>query len=61
MIIFLSPTVQFLNEYSFVLKAPIASIFWMDDLASELYLDGIVVMVDSYHCLEVGFRLKLNA
>ena len=32
---------------------PIASLFWLDDaLESRLKLDGIVVLVDSYHILE---------
>lgn len=32
---------------------PIASLFWLDDaLESRLRLDGIVVLVDSYHILE---------
>ena len=32
---------------------PIASLFWLDDaLESRLKLDGVVVMVDSYHILE---------
>ena len=30
---------------------PIASIFWMDDeLGSDIYLDGIVTVVDAKHC-----------
>jgi G3E family GTPase len=32
---------------------PIASMFWLDDdLGSEIYLDGIITVVDSKHCLQ---------
>ena len=32
---------------------PIASIFWMDDeLGSDIYLDGIVTLVDAKHCIQ---------
>ncbi|XP_070562541.1 zinc-regulated GTPase metalloprotein activator 1-like isoform X2 [Ptychodera flava] len=32
---------------------PIASIFWLDDeLGSEIYLDGIVTVVDAKYCLQ---------
>ena len=32
---------------------PVASIFWMDDeLGSDIYLDGIVTVVDAKHCVE---------
>ncbi|KAF8570553.1 hypothetical protein P879_06883 [Paragonimus westermani] len=32
---------------------PIAAIFWMDDsLCSQLYLDGIVTLLDSKYCLD---------
>lgn len=34
---------------------PIASMFWLDDgLGSELYLDGIVAVVDAKHIREVN-------
>ena len=32
---------------------PVASIFWMDDeLGSDIYLDGIVTVVDAKHCVQ---------
>ena len=32
---------------------PVASIFWMDDeLGSDIYLDGIVTVVDAKHCIQ---------
>ena len=32
---------------------PVASIFWMDDeLGSDIYLDGIVTVVDAKYCIE---------
>lgn len=34
---------------------PIASMFWLDDgLGSEIYLDGIVTLVDAKHIREVS-------
>lgn len=36
---------------------PIASIFWMDDdLGSDIYLDGIVTLVDSLNVRKVTYR-----
>lgn len=33
---------------------PIASIFWLDEeLCSEIFLDGVITMVDAKHCLQV--------
>ena len=33
--------------------APVASIFWMDEeLGSDIYLDGVVTVVDAKHGLE---------
>lgn len=38
---------------------PIASIFWMDDaLGSQIYLDGIVTLVDAKYIEKVSFRTK---
>jgi len=38
---------------------PIASIFWLDDeLCSDVYLDGIVVMVDSKFCMQHLHEVK---
>jgi G3E family GTPase len=35
---------------------PIASIFWMDDeLGSDIYLDGIVTLVDAKYISEVNY------
>ena len=35
-----------------VYKGPVASIFWLDEeLGSDLYLDGIVTLVDAKHCI----------
>lgn len=32
---------------------PIASIFWLDEeLCSEIFLDGVITMVDAKHCLQ---------
>jgi len=32
--------------------APVAAMFWLDDeLGSQIYLDGVVTVVDSKHCL----------
>uniref|UniRef100_A0A0L8IFS4 CobW/HypB/UreG nucleotide-binding domain-containing protein n=1 Tax=Octopus bimaculoides TaxID=37653 RepID=A0A0L8IFS4_OCTBM len=32
---------------------PIASIFWVDEeLCSDIYLDGIITMIDAKHCLQ---------
>lgn len=34
---------------------PIASIFWLDkELGSDIFLDGIVTVIDSKHALQVG-------
>merc|ERR1719356_1302381 len=33
--------------------APVASIFWLEDeLGADVYLDGVVTVVDSKHCME---------
>lgn len=40
---------------------PIASIFWMDDdLGSDIYLDGIVTLVDSLNVRKVTYRVTNN-
>uniref|UniRef100_K1PTX0 COBW domain-containing protein 1 n=1 Tax=Magallana gigas TaxID=29159 RepID=K1PTX0_MAGGI len=34
---------------------PIASIFWLDEeLCSEIFLDGVITMVDAKHCLQMA-------
>ncbi|KAA3672365.1 uncharacterized protein DEA37_0008421, partial [Paragonimus westermani] len=44
----------FFNYFlSSMFTGPIAAIFWMDDsLCSQLYLDGIVTLLDSKYCLD---------
>lgn len=38
---------------------PIASIFWMDDeLGSDIYLDGIVTLVDAKYISEVSICVE---
>merc|ERR1719481_1050691 len=33
--------------------APVAAMFWLDDeLGADVYLDGVVTVVDSNHCLD---------
>ena len=35
-------------------SVPIVNMFWMDEqLCSDLYLDGVVTMVDAKYCLQV--------
>ena len=39
---------------------PIASIFWLDkELGSDLFLDGIITVLDAKHAFEVSFFFKL--
>jgi hypothetical protein len=48
-------TADSLSSYSGLADpGPIASIFWMDDdLGSEIYLDGIVTLVDAKYISQV--------
>jgi G3E family GTPase len=38
-----------------LISGPIASIFWLDeDLESDVYLDGVVTLVDAKYIKQVG-------
>ena len=40
---------------------PIAGIFWIDEqLCSDLYLDGIITVVDSKNCFQVSIFLSFS-
>ena len=44
-----------------LIQGPIASLFWLDsELCSDIFLDGIVTIVDAKHGLRVGHLRFIN-